>query len=101
MTSAPPIPTAMTFEQLAELEPCLSRLEELIVELSPVWGRRKRRCRRRLFAKNVRPALVNLVGPYRAWTHRVLSSSNAFFTAYRHFFELMPECSEGCACLAA
>jgi hypothetical protein len=86
---------ALTFADLARLEPGLSDLERDV--------RRERRERGRPYCANrvwyglYKPRLVWLVGWHADTPHPELRTPTAYATAYRHLYELLPDCRR-CAC---
>jgi hypothetical protein len=82
------------FDDLCKLDP---RLRQLDADARVEARKRKYRCAARPWYRLVKPQLVWLVGWSRPDKHPVLGSREAYDVAYRHLYEMMPDCRM-CSC---
>ncbi len=91
--------STISWSTLVALEPRLLRLEERARRAARNESRRwKYACGNRVWSREIKPLMANLVGWGRRDNHPVLGTSAAFDVAYSRLCELMPPCGQ-CSCL--
>jgi hypothetical protein len=88
--------TRLTFDHLADLEPRLEDLEAAILALRRT-RRRGRFCANEVWYRRFKPRLQLLVG-WEARGDSVLTTTQAYDTAYEYLYDLLPSCRR-CDCL--
>ena len=84
----------ITWQQIIAEQPYLKILEENCKSLNgaePDW------CANKFWYGEIKPQLVELVGRYSKI--EALRNSDAYYVAYRHLYDPLPPCHEGCNCI--